>query len=70
MAGAHPRTLSGAGTQKYMTWIKEQVHFEQPALEATLLDYVHEIDHMAERIQRLEKAITEAIHKLPPPCAL
>ena len=34
-----------------LTWIKEHVHFDPPALEATLLDYVHEVDHMAERIQ-------------------
>jgi hypothetical protein len=37
--------------------------FDQPALEATLLDYVHEVDPMDERIQRLEKAISEAIQK-------
>jgi len=53
-------------TQKYMTWIKEKVHFDQPAQEATLLDYVHEVEHMTERIQRLEKAITEAVQKVPP----
>jgi transposase len=52
-------------TQKYMTWIKEQVHFDQPALESTLLDYVHEVEHMAERIERLEKSIDEAIEQAP-----
>jgi hypothetical protein len=57
----------GDRVKTYMTWIKEQVRFDQPALEAKLLDYVHEVDHMAERIQRLEKAITEAIQKAPPP---
>jgi transposase len=61
-----PDTVKKSWTQKYLTWIKEQVHFEQPALEATLLDYVHEVDHMAERIQRLEKSIDEAIEKAPP----
>lgn len=61
-----PDGVKKSWTQKYMTWIKEQVHFDPPALEATLLDYVHEVDHMAERIQRLEKAITEAIQKAPP----
>jgi transposase len=60
-----PADVKKSWTQKYLTWIQQQVHFDQPALEATLLDYVHEIDHMAERIQRLEQAITEAIHKLP-----
>ena len=48
-----------------MTWIKEKVHFDQPALEATLLDYVHEVDHMAERIELLEKSIDVAIEKAP-----
>ncbi len=31
-----------------------------------MLDYVHEVEHMAGRIQRLENAITEAIRKAPP----
>ncbi len=53
-------------TLPYMTWIQEQVHFDPPALEATLLDYVHEVDPRAERIARLEKAIGEAIQKAPP----
>ena len=61
-----PEDVKKSWTQKYLTWIKEQVHFDQPALEATLLDYVHEVDHMAERIERLEKAIDEAIQKAPP----
>src|SRR5258706_2602976 len=33
-----------AWTGKYLKWIKEQVHFEQPAQEATLLDYLHEVE--------------------------
>jgi len=60
-----PEDVKKSWTQKYLTWIKEQVHFDQPALEATLLDYVHEVDHMAERIERLEKAIDVAIEKAP-----
>jgi transposase len=61
-----PDGVKKSWTLKHLTWIKEQVHFEQPALEVTLLDYVHEVDHMAVRIQRLEKAIVEAIQKAPP----
>ena len=61
-----PEAVKKSWTLKYMTWIKEQVHFDQPALEATLLDYVHEVDHMAARIQRLEKSIDVAIEKAPP----
>jgi transposase len=61
-----PEDVKKAWTLKYMTWIQEHVHFDQPAQEATLLDYVHEVEHMAERILRLEKAISEAIQKAPP----
>jgi transposase len=60
-----PQDVKKSWTQKYLTWIKEQVHFDQPALDATLLDYVHEVTHMAERIERLEKAIDVAIEKAP-----
>jgi transposase len=55
----------GAWTGRYMKWIKEQVRFEQPAQEATLLDYLHEVEHAAERIQRLEKSIDQAIETVP-----
>ena len=61
-----PEDVKKAWTQKHLTWIKEKVHFDQAALEATLLDYVHEVNHMAERVQRLEKAISEALEKAPP----
>jgi transposase len=52
-------------TQRYLAWVA-QVHFDQPAQEATLADYVHEVAHAASRITRLERAITEAIVGLPP----
>ena len=60
-----PPDVKKSWTQKYLTGIKEQVHFDQPALDATLLDDVHEVTHMAERIERLEKAIDVAIEKAP-----
>ena len=53
-------------TQKYQAWIQEQVHFEQPAQEFTLLDYLHEVEYMADRIRRLEQAIAEAVKLAPP----
>jgi transposase len=55
-----------AWTQKHEQWIKEQVHFEQPAQEYTLLDYLHEVEHMGDRIRRLELAIEEAVKLAPP----
>jgi transposase len=36
------------------------VHFE-PAQEYTLLDYLHEVEHMGDRIRRLEQAMAEAV---------
>jgi transposase len=54
-------------TQRYLAWIKTAVHFEPPAQEATLLDYLHEVEHVAERIKRLERAIDEAVKMAPPP---
>ena len=60
-----PDEIKKKWTAKYMDWIKRQVNFDQPALQATLLDYVHEVDHAAERIVRLENSITEAIAQAP-----
>jgi len=55
-----------AWTKKHREWIKSHVRFEQAALEATLADYVEEVDHVAARIVKLEKAIDEAIQQAPP----
>jgi len=55
-----------AWSGQYLKWIKEQVSFEQPAQEATLLDYLHEVEHAGSRIQRLEKSIDTAIETVPP----
>lgn len=56
-----------AWTKKYLEWVHSKVRFEQPALEATLADYLHEVEHAAERIVRLEKAIDEAVRQAPAP---
>jgi transposase len=64
----HGRRPEGvkAWTQKHREWIKSQVRFEEAALEATLADYVEEVDHVCARIVKLEKAIDEAIRQTPP----
>ena len=54
-----------AWTEPYMAWVR-QVRFEQAAQQATLLDYLHEVDHMAARGKRLEQAITEAVKLASP----
>ena len=53
-----------AWTTRYLLWVKQQ-HFEHPAQEATLLDYLHEVEHAAERIMRLERAIDTAVQSMP-----
>ena len=55
-----------AWTKKHREWIKSKVRFEEAALEATLADYVNEVDHVGERIVKLEKAIDEALQQAPP----
>ena len=49
---------------RYRRWL-QTVHFDEPALEAALLDYVTEVEHVAERIQRLERAIDLAVERAP-----
>src|SRR5258706_8197508 len=59
--GQRPTDAGKAWTKKYLEWIKTHVRFDQPALEATLSYYVQEVEHMAERILHLAKAIEEAV---------
>ena len=54
-----------AWTDKHLQWIRGEVHFEHPAQEVTLNDYLHEVDHVAARIGRLEHSIDAAIATLP-----
>ncbi len=49
-----------------MTWVR-QLRFAQPAQDAVRLDYLHEVEHMSERIKRLEEAIREAVGQAPAP---
>jgi transposase len=51
-------------TGKYLAWVKQQ-RFEHAAQEATLLDYLHEVEHVAERIVRLERSIDAAVESMP-----
>lgn len=60
-----PVDIKKSWTQKHMDWIKRQVHFPQPALQATFLDYAHEVERAAERIQRLQKAMDDALAAAP-----
>jgi transposase len=58
--GQRPAVGMKAWTELYMAWVR-QVRFERPAQQATLQDYLHEVDHMVARVKRLEQAIAEAV---------
>jgi transposase len=63
--GQRPAAGMKAWTAPYMAWVR-QVHFAQAAREGTMLDYLHEVDHMGERVKRLEQAISEAVKLAAP----
>ena len=54
----------GAWTERYLAWVKTE-HFDHAAQQMTLQDYLHEVEHGAERIVRLERSIDAAIETLP-----
>ena len=62
-----PRPAHGmkAWTQANMVWVG-QVRFAQMAQEATRLDCLYEVEHMGERVARLEQAIAEAVKQASP----
>jgi transposase len=64
--GARPVDAGQAWTRKYLNWIRIHARFDQPALEATVAHYLHEVEHAAEQITKLEKAIDEAVAKAAP----
>jgi transposase len=63
--GRRPPQEVGAWTLKHLEWVRAKVRFEEPAQNATLLDYLHEVEHMAVRITRLEQAIDATLPALP-----
>jgi transposase len=64
-SGQRPAQGVKAWTQSYMAWVR-QLRFPQIAREFTRLDYLHEVEHMAERVKRLEQAIAEAVKLASP----
>jgi transposase len=53
-----------AWTLKHLTWIRTQA-FEHAAQQATFLDYLMEVEHAADRVVRLERAIDGVLPSLP-----
>ena len=63
--GRRPPAKVRPWTLKYMDWVRQQVQFEQPAQDFTRMDYLHEVEHANDRVQRLEEAIGEAVKLAP-----
>ncbi len=64
--GKRPVDAGPAWSAKYLNWIRIHARFDQPALEATLADYLQEVEHAAERIVRLEQCIEDAVAHAAP----
>jgi transposase len=62
--GRHRPQGMKSWTQRHREWLRAQ-EFELKAHEATYLDYMAEVDHVAERIARLERAIDQAVEQAP-----
>ncbi len=60
-----PEHMKTPWSKPHLEWIKMKVHFDLAALEATVCDYVHEVEHVAGRLERLEKAISQAARSAP-----
>ena len=60
-----PATLKKPWTAGHLAWIKS-LQFKHPAQQTVLLDYLHEVEHVAGRLTRLEAAITDAVAQVPP----
>jgi transposase len=65
--GRRPPTATKAWTPAYLAWVQRAVHFDHAAQEATVLDYLHEVEHVAERLRRLERALDDAVLAAPAP---
>jgi transposase len=64
--GQRPPLGLKAWTEKYVEWL-QQVRYTHPAREATLLDCLNEVQHMEQRIKRLEQSILEVVKLAPAP---
>ena len=53
-----------AWTLTYWRWVRT-VKFEHAAQSQTLLDYIAEVEHQGQRIERIEKSIDDAIEAAP-----
>ena len=62
--GRRPSPEVRPWTKPYMDWVR-QLRYQHAGQEWTRLDLLHEVEHMAERVKRLEEAIREAVKLAP-----
>jgi len=62
--GQRPPLGLKAWTERYMRWLG-QVRYVQPGQEVTRLDCMNEVEHMSQRVKRLEEAILEVVKQAP-----
>jgi len=62
--GRRPPFAGKSWTQPDMAWVR-QLRYEQAAQEWTRQDLLHEVEHMAERVKRVEESIREAVKLAP-----
>jgi transposase len=63
--GIRPAAGAKPWTQCHRRWL-DTLTFAPPAQQATLADYVHEVDHAGARLERLEAALDAAVTAAPP----
>ena len=64
-SGQRPPSGIRPWTRPYLIWVA-QLRFTQMAQEAIRLDYLYEVEHMRDRVERLEQATAEAIKLASP----
>jgi transposase len=64
-SGERPPSGVRPWTRPYLIWVA-QLRFTQIAQESTRQDYLHEVEHMRGRVERLEQAIMEAVKLASP----
>jgi transposase len=64
-SGQRPPSGVRPWTRPYLIWVA-LLRFAQIAQQATRQDYLHEVEHMRERVARLEQAIMEAVKLASP----
>jgi transposase len=63
--GRRPPTGVKAWTDRHLRWI-ETVRFDHAPQEVTRRDYLHEVEHAAARVARLDEALDAAVQAAPP----